>query len=103
MHLINRLPKVTNGPFVQGADASVVIMVGSHKDYRNREARIDEVSVELGSGHPRHLDVGNQADGFNETRRRKEIGRRREYLNGVAQRPQEPFHRLAKELIILDN
>jgi len=103
VRLIDRLPKVTNDSFVQGADPRTVIMVGSHEDRRNRESRIDKVSVELGSGHPRHLYVGDQAGGFNETRRRKEISRRREYLNGVAERPQEPFHGQAKELIILDN
>jgi len=101
--LINGLAKVTNDPIVQGANPSLVIMVGSHEDRWNREARIDEVSVEIGSGHPRHLDVGDQASGFDETRGRDEIGCRREYLNGVAKRPHEPFHGLAKEVIIFNN
>jgi hypothetical protein len=101
--LINGLAKVTNDPIVQGADPGVVIVIGSHKDRRNRESGIDKVSVEFGSGHPRHLDVGNQAGGFDETRGRKEIGCQREYLNGVVQRPHEPFHRLTKELIIFNN
>src|SRR5580658_4869855 len=101
--LVNGLAKVTDDPFVQGADPGVVIMVGSHEDRWNREARTDEVSVELGTGHSRHLDVGDQAGGFDETRGRKEIGWRWEYLNSVAQRPHEPFHGLAKKLIILDN
>src|SRR3954453_1788337 len=103
VHLINGLAKITNNPFVQGANSPAVITVGSHEDRRNRKTRIDEVSVELGSGHPRHLDIGDQASSFDETRRRKEIGCGRKYLNGVAQRPHEPFHRLAKELIILND
>lgn len=101
--LINGFAKVTNNPFAQRADPDVVIMVGGHKDRWNREPRIDKMSVELGSGHPRHLDVGDQAGSFDETRGRKEIGCRRELLNGVAERPHKPFHRLAKELVIFNN
>ena len=101
--LINGLAKITNDPFAQGADPGFVILVGSYQDRWNREAQIGEMSMELGAGHPRHLDVGNQAGGFDETWGRKEIGRRWEYLDGVAQRPHQPFHRLAKELIILNN
>jgi PAS domain S-box-containing protein len=101
--LVNRFAKVTNDSIVQGADPGVVVMVGSHEDRRNREARIDKVSVELGSGHSGHLDVGDQAGSFDEMRGRKEVGCRREYLNGVAHRPHEPFHRLAKELIVFNN
>src|ERR1700759_1817785 len=101
--LIKGLAKVTYDPFVQGADPGVVIMVGSHEDRWNREARIGEVSVEFGTGHPRHLDVGDQAGGLDKTRGRKEIGCPREHLSGVAKRPHEPFHSLAKELIILND
>src|SRR3954452_22931058 len=103
VHLIKWLSKVTKDPFVQRADPSVVIMVGSHEDRWNRETGVSEVSVELGTGHPRHLDVGDQAGGFDKARGRKEISCRWEYLNGVAQRPHEPFHRLAKELVIFNN
>jgi hypothetical protein len=49
------------------------------------------------------MDVGDQASRFGETRGCEEIGRRRESLDGEAQRPDKPSHGIAKEPIILDN
>jgi hypothetical protein len=66
-------------------------------------SRIDEVFVELDSGHRGHMDVSDQAGGFDETRGCEEIACRRESLDRVAQRPQEPSHGLAKVLIILND
>jgi hypothetical protein len=66
--LINRLAKLTNDPLVQSAGPDVVIGIGRHEDRRNCIARIDEVSVELESGHRGHVDVGDQASGFGEVR-----------------------------------
>ena len=103
MLLINRLTKVTNDPIVQGAGPVNVIGVGSNEDRRNRVSCIDEVSVELESGHRRHMDVSDQAGRFDETRGCEEIGCRREGLDVVAQRSHEPSHGLAKVLIILDD
>ncbi len=103
MLLINGLAKVANDPIVQGAGPDVVIGVGRHEDRRNRIARIDEVSVELESGHRGHVDVGDQAGGFDKARGCEEIGRRRESLDAVTQRPHEPSHGLAKELIVFDD
>jgi hypothetical protein len=45
----------------------------------------DEVSMELQSGHPGHMNVDDQAAGFDETRGSEEIGSRRESLNSVAE------------------
>jgi hypothetical protein len=87
MLLVNWLAKVTNDSVVEGAGPVNVIGVGSHEDRWNRVARLDEVFVELGSGHRRHMDVGDQAGGLDETRGRKEISCRRESLDSVAQRP----------------
>jgi hypothetical protein len=101
--LINWLAKVTNDSVVQGAGAVDVIRVGRHEDRRNRVPRLDEVSVEFDPGHGRHMDVSDQAGRFNETRGCEEIGRRREDLDAVAQRPHEPFHRIAKGWIILND
>ena len=61
------------------------------------------VSVELDSGHRRHMDFGDQASGFDETRGREEIGGRRISLAGVTQGPQESSHGLAKKLIIIND
>ena len=103
MLLINWLTKVTNDPIVQGAGAVNVVGVGSNENCRNRVPCLDEVSVEFDAGHRRHMDISDQAGGFDETRGREEIGGRRESLDGVAQRPHEPSHGLAKELIIIND
>jgi hypothetical protein len=103
MLLIKRLTKVTNDPIVQGAGAVNVVGVGSHEDRRNRVTRLDEVFMEFEPGHRRHMDVGDQAGGFGETRRCEEIGFRRKGRNVVAKRSHEPPHGLAKELIVLDD
>jgi hypothetical protein len=100
---IDWLTKVTDDPVVQDTRAVNIIRVGRHEDCRNRPPCIDEVSVEFDPGHRRHMDVGNQAGCFGETRRCEEIGRRRESLDGIAQRPHEPSHRLAKEPIIFND
>jgi hypothetical protein len=49
------------------------------------------------------MDVSDQAGRFDEMRGCEEIGWRRERLDAVAQRPDEPSHRVAKELIILND
>ena len=103
MLLINGLAKVANDSIVQSAGPDVVVWVGRHEDRRNRISRIDEVSVEFDSGHRGHMDVGDYAGGFDKTRGCEEIGRGRKSLDAIAERPHEPSHRLAKELIILDD
>src|SRR5262249_8528752 len=65
---IHRLAKVTQNPVLQGAGLVNIIGVGSNQNCRNRVARIDEVSVEYDPGHLRHMDVGDQASRFGETR-----------------------------------
>jgi hypothetical protein len=49
------------------------------------------------------MDVSDQAGRFDEMRGCEEIGWRRERLDAVAQRPDQPSHRPAKELIILND
>ena len=90
MLLINGFAKVTNDPIVQGAGPDVVIGIGRHEDCRNRIARCDEALVEVESGHRGHMNVGDQAGGFDEEWRCEEIGRRWESLDAIAERPQEP-------------
>ena len=101
--LVDRLPKVTDNAIPQSASPIKVVGVGSHEDCRNRVPRFNEVSAELNTGHPRHVDVSNEAGGFNETRRREEIGCRRVNLDIVAQRSHEPSHGIAKGRIILND
>jgi Histidine kinase-, DNA gyrase B-, and HSP90-like ATPase len=101
--LVNGLSKVADDPIVECAGPVGVVGVGSDEDRRNRVSGIDEMSVEVDSGHRRHMDVGDQAGGFGETRGCEEIGGRAESLDSVAQRPHEPSHGLAKELIIIDD
>ena len=101
--LINWLAKVTNDPIVQGAGPVNVIGVGSNEDCRNGVPDFDEVSVELVSGHRGHMDVGDQASRFDETRGCEEIGRGGESFDGEAQGPHKPSHGIAKEPIVLNN
>jgi hypothetical protein len=100
--LVNGLSKVADDPIAERAGPVGVVGVGSDEDRGNRVSGIDEVSVEVDSGHTRHLDVGDQAGGFTQAIGREEIGGRGESLDSVAQRPHEPSHRLAKQLVVLD-
>jgi hypothetical protein len=101
--LVNGLLKVADDSILGRAGLVDVVDVGGDEDRRNRVSAIDEAPVEVHSGHSRHLDVGNQAGGFNQAMGCKKIGGRSESLDGVAQRPHEPSHGLAKELIIIDD
>jgi hypothetical protein len=103
MLIINRLAKVTNNSIVQRAGSISVIGIGSNEDRGNRVPGIDEVPVKFYPGHRRHIDVSDQHGGFLKTMRGEEIGRRCKSLDAVALRSQEPFYRLAKELIILND
>jgi len=76
MLLINWFPKVTNHPVLQRAGPDDVVGVGRHEDHRNRVPGVDDVSVELDPGHRRHMDVGDQASSFDETRGHEESGGR---------------------------
>jgi len=98
--IVNGLSKAADDPIVEHA---VPVDIGREEDRRNRVSGIDEMSVEVDSGHSRHLDVGDQAGGLNHPMGCEEIGGRPESLDGVAQRPHEPSHGLAKELIIIDD
>src|SRR5215510_692674 len=98
MRLINWLAKVANDPILDGAGAVNIIGVGCNEDRWDRVPRTDEMPVEFNSGHRRHMDISDQAGGFDHTRGCEEIGCRRENLDSVAQRPHEPLHGLAKEL-----
>jgi signal transduction histidine kinase len=101
--LVNGLSKVADDPIVERAGPVGVVGVGSDEDRRNRVPGIDEVPVEVDSGHSRHLDVGDQARGFSQAIGREEMGGRVESLDSEAQRPHEPSQGLAKELIIIDD
>jgi hypothetical protein len=101
--LVNRLSKVADDPIGERAGPVGVVRVGSDEDRRNRVPGLDEVSVEVDSGHSRHLDVGDQAGGFNQATGCEEIGGRVESLDREAERPHEPSQGLAKELIIIDD
>jgi hypothetical protein len=103
MLLIDGLAKITNDPIVQDSGPDVVIGIGGHEDCRNRMPHIDEAPVEFESCHRGHMDVGDQAGGVDKARGCEEICRRWENLDAETQRPHEPSHRLAKELIVLDD
>jgi hypothetical protein len=101
--LVNRLAQVADDSVCEGAGPVNVIGVGSNEDCRNRVPRFDEVSVELDTGHPRHMDVSDKAGRFNETRRREEVGCRRVSLDIESQGSHEPSHGIAKGRIVLND
>jgi hypothetical protein len=101
--LINRLAEITNDSVAQGAGSLAVVGTASNEDCGNGVPHINEVSVELNAGHRGHMNVGDQACGFGETRRSEEIGCRREILDGIAQRRHEPPRGRAKELVIVND
>jgi hypothetical protein len=103
MVVIDRLAKVANDPIIESTPPDDLVRVCGNDDRRHRVSRIDEMSVELNSGHSRHLNVGDQTRGCSEERRCQEIGCRRERFDGVAQRRYELSHGFAKGLIILDD
>jgi hypothetical protein len=103
MLVIHRLAQITHDPVNEGASPVGIIRKRSHKDCRNRVARVDKASVEFEPGHGRHLDVGDQAGCFGEARGREKFGRRREKVGRMAQRSQEPAHGLATEAVIVDD
>jgi len=101
--LVNRLAQVAHDSVLQGVGPVDIIGIGSNEDCRNRVPRFDEVSVEFDPGHPRHMDVSDQARRFNEKRRREEIGCGRESLDVVAQGSQQSSHGIAKGRIVLND
>jgi hypothetical protein len=103
MLFIHRLTKITNDPVGQRAGAVSVVGISSDEDCGNGSPHLDEVPIKLDPGHRRHINVSDQAGRFTETSGGKEIGRRWKNLDGMAQRPQEPSHGLAKEPIIFND
>ena len=101
MVVIDRLAEVTNDPILESTPPDDLVRVCGNDDRGHRVSCIDEMSVELNSGHSRHLNVGDQTRGCTEERRCQEIGSRWERFDGVAQRRYELFHGFAKGLIIL--
>src|SRR5712672_844926 len=68
MLFVHWLTKIANDPIVQGACPISGVRVGSNENGRNRESRIDKVSVKLNSAHRRHVDVSDQTGRFDEMR-----------------------------------
>src|SRR5215472_17640359 len=61
------------------------------------------MSVEFDPSHGRHMNVGDQAGCFGEARGCEEICCRWKSLYGIAKRPHEPSHGVAKEPIIFND
>jgi len=103
MLLADRLAEITNNSIAQGAGSLAVVGAACNEDCGNGVPHIDKVSVELNAGHRGHMDVGDQACDFGETRGSEEIGCRCEILDGIAQRRHEPPHGRAVESIIVND
>ena len=101
MVIIHRLAEVTNDSILQSTPPDDLVRVCGNEDRRNRVSCSDEMSVELKTGHSRHLNVGDQARGCCEERGCQEVGCRRKRLGSVSQRAYEFPHGFSKRLIIL--
>jgi hypothetical protein len=101
--LVDRLAEIKSDAVVEGACSLTVVGAASNEDRGNWVPHIDKVSVEFDAGHRGHMNVGDQACGFCETRGSEEIGCRCKILNGIAQRRHEPPHGGAMEPIIINN
>src|SRR5580704_5716422 len=66
--VVNWFAKITDNSFPQSAGARLVIGIGCYQDRRNRAPCLDEVPIKFDSRHSRHLNVGDQAGGFDESR-----------------------------------
>jgi len=66
-------------------------------------AHVDKAPSELEAGHGRHVDVGNQAGRFGEERGRQEFGSRREIVDRIPERSDEPAHGFTKKPVIIDD
>jgi hypothetical protein len=101
--LADRLAEITDDSIAQGAGSLAVVGAASNEDRGNGVPHIDKVSIELNAGHIRHMNVGDQTCGFDETRGSQEIGGRYEILDSITQRRHEPPRGRAKELVIVDD
>lgn len=101
--VVKGLAKIANDAIRQSARSNGVIGIGRDQDGWNGVAQLRQTAVEFNPRHARHMDVCDQAGGIADCWRSQEIYRRRESLDGEAQRPQEPGQSLSKRLIIIDD
>jgi hypothetical protein len=73
MLFIDRFAKVTDDTFAQGTGPINIVRKRSHEDCRNCSPGRDEVAMEFDPSHRRHMDIGDQAGRFSETRGCEEI------------------------------
>jgi hypothetical protein len=83
--LVDRLVEVANYAAVQGAGRLTGVGAASNEDRGNGVPYVDEVSVEVKAGHRGHMNVGDQACGFGETRGGEKISCRPEVLDSITQ------------------
>jgi hypothetical protein len=62
--VVHWLAEVANDSVLQGLIPDDFIGVRSHEDRRNRVPCVDQMPVQLDSGHSGHVNVGDQAVGF---------------------------------------
>jgi len=65
---VNWFTEVADDPFLESARARGGIGIGRYQDSRYRVPHLDEAPVELNSRHRRHIDICDQASGFDESR-----------------------------------
>src|ERR1700751_639734 len=95
--------EVADDSVFQSAVSHIVVGVGRNEDRWNRTARIDHGAIKIIAVHPWHMDVGDQAGSFAETRRSEELGCRRKDFNGGAERSEKSSQRFAHGPIIVND
>lgn len=73
MLVVHRLAQVVKDPVLKRLILYGFIGECGKENRRDRVSGLAEVFVELNTGHPWHVNVSNQAVGFRNERRRKEI------------------------------
>jgi hypothetical protein len=65
--------------------------------------RFDQMFVKLDARHIWHMNIRDQAICDREFGGRKKFGGGREHGNGVVQRLEQPAHRVAERLVVIDD
>src|SRR5262245_20621340 len=100
---ITWLGEVADDTIGHCANPNALVRVCSDQNRWNDIARVDEMAVQLDSGHSRHVDVHDQARRIANVRACEEIERGRECLDREPHRGHQTLQSLARVLIIVDD
>lgn len=81
---------------------NALVRVGCEEDSWDGVPGLDKTTMQLDSGHARHINVRNQAGCATKNRRLPKINRGRERLDSESPRFHETRDSLAEPLVIID-